>query len=150
MAGGAARGGDVDERAVLDRHGRRVHSPRAVALRFVHQRVRSLNQIGRELSCHATAFRDRSQPQAHDADVDADGIGSQAVVLASPVVRRYGLPEPLSDLGRLDTAGKLRDEETEFVPAETRVQVAAPRRRARRRGSRRSESDPRGCARRAR
>ena len=84
--GGAAGGGDVDERAVLDRHGRRVHALGPAALRFVHQRVGALNQLGRELSCHATAFRDGSQPQADDADVDADGIVSQAVVLAAPVV----------------------------------------------------------------
>ncbi len=101
-----------------------MHPLGAAALRFVHQDVGALNQLSRELSCHATAVRDGPHAQADDADVDADGIVSEALVLAAPVVGGDRLTEPLGNLGRFDAAGELRDEETEFVAAEARVQVA--------------------------
>src|SRR3954464_11306913 len=84
-----------------------------------------MDQFGGELACDAATLRDRSEPQADDAHVDFDRTRRQPAIFARPRVRLDRALESPRDLDRLVAARQIRNEETELVAAEPRVQIAS-------------------------
>ena len=61
-----------------------------LALGLVHQRVGAVDQLGGELASDATSLRDGAEAQAYDADIDADRLGAESIVLVPPFVALDG------------------------------------------------------------
>ena len=118
---------DLDESAVVEPEPRQEDVACALALGFVHQLVRALNQVRGETARDEAAIGDASQPQADDADVDVHGLHGQPAVDKRPVVAFDRLAEALADGVRLMEAREIRNQKAELVAAEPRVQVGGPR-----------------------
>ena len=95
----------------------------ALALRFVHQFVGPLNQVGGEPPCDESAIGDASEPEADYADVDADRLRGQTTVFEGPVVALDRFTEAFRDGVRLVIFGQIGNLKAEFVAAEARVQI---------------------------
>src|SRR6476620_2552237 len=57
---------ELDDGAVFDAHAQRVHVPRALALRLLHQLVGAREQFMRELARHVATLLDAAEQQADD------------------------------------------------------------------------------------
>ena len=111
------------ELAVLDSRPSQINVARTLALRIVHQPVGALNQRRREAAGDEATFRHAPQPQTYDADVDANGLRRQPRILQRPVELLDGFAKPFGHGVRLPVLRQVGHEETEFIAAETRVQI---------------------------
>ena len=79
-----------------------------LALCLVHEDVRALDQVGGEVAGDAAPLGDRTEAEAHDADVDLDRVRGEPRILPCPVMALDRLFEPLRDLCRLGASGQVR------------------------------------------
>ena len=94
-----------------------------LALGLVHQLVRALNQIGRQPPRDEAPIGDAPEPEADDADVDANRLCGEPPILERPIVAFHRFAKAFADRVCLRALGDVRDEEAEFVAAEPRVQI---------------------------
>src|SRR5262249_44846050 len=104
---------DLDERSVFDRDAEQIDMAGALALCFVHQLVGTLNQIGGETLRDEAPVDDAPQPEADDADVDANGLSREPTILERPVETLDRFAEPFGDRVRLRVLGEIGDEKAE-------------------------------------
>src|SRR6476620_475373 len=112
-----------DEHPVLDSYAERMNMIGALVLRLIHQLVSTLEKLLRELPRNRTTFGDVAQHHADDADVDADRLLGQPRVLAGPVMTFDSFAESFGDDPRGAALVDIRNEEAEFVAAQSCVQV---------------------------
>src|SRR5207249_11656286 len=80
-------------------------------------------QVVRNLMGVRTTIGDRAEVQADNADVDVDGFLLEARILERPVVALDRFTEAFRDDPRRAEVIEVRNQETEFVAAEPRVQL---------------------------
>ncbi|MGC4084268.1 MAG: hypothetical protein QM736_19705 [Vicinamibacterales bacterium] len=110
-----------DELAVSYACAREMNVPRAFTFGFVHQPIRALNQLARQAPRGDTTLGDTSEPQADDPDIDTHRLRLEPCILGGPREAFDSGSEALGHRIRLVRAGKIADEETELVAAETCV-----------------------------
>src|SRR5215813_10196067 len=88
---------DVEQLAALDAGFEELNVVGALALGFVHQFVRALNELVRNAPRAPAPFGDAAEAQADHADVDAHRTCGEAMIFDRPVVALNGFAESLGD-----------------------------------------------------
>ena len=123
----AVRG--IDDDAVFDAGPDQVDVAGALALGFVHQLVGALNEVGRQAARDEAPLGDAAQPEADDADVDADRLRGEPPILERPVVALDRFAEALADRVRLEQSARSGIRKQNSSPPKPRVQILAARAR---------------------